>query len=631
MSFRFKEKYNMIFSSRLALFVVSVSFFVAIAVGQTNLVPTGLTEKLPDTSGEAVIEEDQDVVDVSEDTSVRLSVSRLELFGNTLISSEELLKDIPMFYTTGEKETQEVYDFSKILNLLNYPGRDQIISQKMVQGLTVYILSVYQGKGYAGIYIYVPAQTAGKSEDGIIELVDGLLPVKIIEGRVEKIGMSHFDFDRNIREPVLKEDVFNKWSPVGIDDVINKKKLNDFVNLLNVNPDRYISAVISRGDEPNSLNLNYDIFEADPWHFYVQVDNEGINAKREWTPRYGIINTNLTGKDDRLSVLFQAKPKSYEEVERNHTIFGEYEMPLFTPRLRVGIFGGYSEYDLSPGSGIGLGFRGRGSFFGGNLRYNLFQVDDWMVDYVTRYLHSAGRSTSSLLGMEFQSYDISFNTLSIGTDIHREDERSRSNFGFTRETSIGGGSSQDEFTAARGGSDDDFSIWTIYGSHVQYLNEENTHEIGGSFRKILPRDRLTSSKLTSFGGLYSVRGYQQDEVLADGGFLASGQYRIDVTEALFPTAESLDAADGSIDEELRNPLLPTKTWLVGFTDYGRARIKEPVVGDNTVTTLWGAGLGISAEYGDNLYANVYYSWALKDGITTESGEGMWNFNFILRW
>ncbi|MHC4724741.1 MAG: hypothetical protein ACYS9V_10905, partial [Planctomycetota bacterium] len=48
-------------------------------------------------------------------------------------------------------------------------------------------------------------------------------------------------------EPYLKSSTILKWSPVKVGEVADQKALNDFVNLLNLNPDRYVSAVVSKG------------------------------------------------------------------------------------------------------------------------------------------------------------------------------------------------------------------------------------------------------------------------------------------------------------------------------------------------------------------------------------------------
>jgi hemolysin activation/secretion protein len=77
--------------------------------------------------------------------------------------------------------------------------------------------------------------------------------------------------------------------------------------------------------------------------------------------------------------------------------------------------------------------------------------------------------------------------------------------------------------------------------------------------------------------------------------------------------------------------------LLGFTDYGRPKTKDPVAGEFDTQNMWGAGLGTLIEIGDRFEAGIYHSWALRktergDGSTlTDRGDRQWNFNFIYRW
>jgi hemolysin activation/secretion protein len=247
-----------------------------------------------------------DEITFPEDTTPLFSAKEIKISGNTLISTESLWEILPEAYIVSAKKDggtdKEIYDFRAVIDIIREPGGDRQVSLRTIQGLTKYILSVYQDKGYAGIYVYVPAEAVKEG----YKLVDEILPIQILEGRIAKISIERYDFDRNQREEgFLKDSVIESWSPVKEGYVIQKEKLDDFVRLLNLNPDRYISPVISRSSEPNALNLSYDVYEASPWHWYVQADNAGTRD-RQWSPRVGLVNTNLLGIDDRFSVMYQA-------------------------------------------------------------------------------------------------------------------------------------------------------------------------------------------------------------------------------------------------------------------------------------------------------------------------------------
>ena len=96
-----------------------------------------------------------------EDTSPRLMVRELLISGNTLISTEELLRRMPLVYNASAEpllkaESQYLYDLRVIHGIVSKAGLPRMISSRTIQGLTQYILSVYEDNHYAGIYVYVP-------------------------------------------------------------------------------------------------------------------------------------------------------------------------------------------------------------------------------------------------------------------------------------------------------------------------------------------------------------------------------------------------------------------------------------------------------------------------------------------
>ncbi|MGA1980171.1 MAG: ShlB/FhaC/HecB family hemolysin secretion/activation protein [Sedimentisphaerales bacterium] len=554
-----------------------------------------------------------------EDTSTRFLVKEIKISGNTLVSTAALLENLPAVYTVSVQRegttVKKVYDFRVLHEIILEPGQEREVSKETIDGLTRYLLSVYREKGYAGIYVYVPA----KAVKGVAELEDGILPIEVLEGKVAKVTIDRYDFNRQeVEKEVLKSSVLKSWSPVKEGQVIRKKELDDFVRLLNLNSDRYVSAVISKGDKPDTLNLGYDVYEANPWHWYVQLDNSGTD-KCQWNPRVGVVNTNLTGRDDRFSFMYQAP---LDRAEENYLLYGNYEFPFLTPRLRLGVYAGYSGFKIAPEIGGGINFLGNGSFYGGTLRYNVLQVNDWFFDFLGSLGHESSKVTPSL-GIEA---DVDTDLFGIGGEVHRSDNMSSTSVSFNRTQSFNA-SSKEDFANARWDTNPDFAIYTLSASHKQFLDKSQIHELSGSFRGITSNHRLVPANMTTFGGLYSVRGYKEDEIVADGGILASLQYRFDLTKYLEKGAPA-----GAKEKQ---PSFKKKAWppdvsLLTFIDYGRAEIKDPVPGEVKAQELLGTGVGTAVELGNNAYGAIYYSWPLRSTELTKAGEGRWNFNFIYR-
>jgi hemolysin activation/secretion protein len=559
-----------------------------------------------------------DELSLPEDTSQRFAVKEIRISGNNLVSMAELLEKMPLTYSAVEdrdiNDVEEIYDFRTVLDVFVNPGREREVSLKTIQGLTKYVLSVYQDKGYAGIYVYVPAQAV----EGEAKLADNILPIEVIEGKVAKITIERYNFDRQEQEEgFLKESVVRSWSPAQVGAVINKKELGDYVNLLNLNPDRYVSAVISRSTEPNALNLTYDLYESNPWHLYVQVDNSGTDD-RKWAPKVGIINTNLTGIDDRFSVMYQAPWE--KGIEEEYAVFGSYSLPVLTPRLRLNLYSGYSQFDVPGLSGID--FIGNGSFYGGVLSYNLFQKDDWFFDITGTYSHEKSRVTPSL-GIES---DVSMDLFGGGAHLHRSDDMSDTSFSFNTSTNVSG--TDDDLDVALRLDDGDFTIYNFAARHNMYLDAEKINRLSGSFRLITTNERLVTAKMTTFGGLYSIRGYEEDEIVADGGIILSAQYEFDIVK--YNEARQKKVMESEESEEEEKPWL-TKLAPLVFVDVGRAKIKDPLVGEQGTYELSSIGAGVVIEIGENFNAGIYYGWPLRSTDETDKGDGRFSFSFIYRY
>ena len=567
-------------------------------------------------------------LNLPEDTTTRLIVRELRISGNTLISTEELLGSMPAIYNaSGQLQSQAgsqyLYDLRSIQEIALEPGQPRKVSLRTIQGLTQYILSVYQGNNYSGIYVYVPE---GAIKDGV-ELVGGILPINILEAPVNEVKIKYYDAERNeVEKGYLRRSALESWSPIERDKVASQKQLDELVNLLNLNPDRHVSAVVSRGSEPNTLAVQYDVYETDPWHFFIQADNSGTKD-RQWSPRFGLINTNLLGIDDRFTAVAQAALDSFDE---NYSIFGSYDFPIMDPRLRLNLYGGYSEFDIKPEAGI-FDFLGSGNFYGAILRYNFLQYEGWFFDVTGSWSHEESNIDSSaeeLFGEDVFASDVEMQLWGVGLNLNHRDDMSSTSVVLNMVKNAGGSDQESywdplTFTGARTNAVRDFAIYTIAANHSQYLDQNKVQQLRGNVRWIEPTERLVPAKMTSFGGMYSVRGYEEYEIVADGGILASIQYEYDLirhSQTVEPQAES-SAYIGSIKK-----LAP-----LAFFDFGQTMIVDPVSTENDNQSLYSAGVGLAFEVGNNFSGALYYGYPLKDTDDTSTGNGRLNASAMLRW
>jgi hemolysin activation/secretion protein len=557
-----------------------------------------------------------------EDATARLTVRELRLKGNTLVSTAEILAGLPIVFNASDKpidkaDSANLYDFTALQEVIAEPGTPRVVSARTIQGLTQYILSVYQQKNLGGIYVYVPAEALKGGE-----LKDGILQVDIIEASVSDVGIKYYDVNQSVVEKGrLDANAVLCWSPVKSGEVINRKRLDDYMNLLNLNPDVYVSAKVSKGAEANTLSVNYDIYEAKPWHYFIQADNSGVR-ERQWNPRIGVINTDLLGYDDSFFAMYQFKAES--GIEDNYSLFGSYDIPIAGPKLRLNIFGGYSEFDLSP-QATDIDFIGGGKFIGGNLRYNVFQTDGWFVDVIGTVSEEQSRITPSLFP-EILGSNVRMHLWGYAVDIHKRDDIAITSLGYKNTASMGG-SSRSEIEKARTGAERDFTIHTFYGSHSRVLDPNKVTRLSATLRWVVTNDRLPPAKMTPFGGMYSVRGYDEYEIVADAGVLASAQYEFDIIRYEKTKIASGEEAD---KEQKKQKGLKKLAPLV-FSDFGRTSIINPQGMEESSETLFSVGIGTLVEYGDNFSGGVYCGFPLRETEDTPAGRARVSATVMMRW
>ncbi len=562
-----------------------------------------------------------------EDKTAKVGVKEIQISGNTLVSTTDLIASMPLIYNASQQPllkapSQDLYDLRPINQILNLPGEKRDVTMRQIQGFTQYIVSAYQARHYGGIYVYVPRQALMQSGG----LVGDVLQVQVIEASVSNVKVNAFDVNSAKRpEPILRRNLIEEWSPAKAGTHLNSKKLDDFVELLNLDPDRYISATVSRGTEANSLAVGYDIYETNPWHYYIQIDNSGTHD-RQYKPRLGLVNTDLTGHDDRLILFAQIKPE--HGFENNYAIYGSYEVPLWTPRLRWGLFGGRSEFDtFSPST---ISFLGHGSFYGTNLRYTVLQEKAWILDAVGSLSDERSQITPSFFPSLFKS-NLRWLLWMAGAELHRRNDMSQTNVAYNQYWSSNE-SDEDEFSKARTGSSPDFIIYNLSGLHSQFLDTYKVNRVSGSIKWIDSNHRLAPAKLTTFGGMYTVRGYKEDRIVADGGLLFSVQYEYDLVKASEKEQREVNRTDANQPP----PELQQKQWLkklapLCFIDGGRAINKDHVTGEKGTEDLVSIGIGLLGEVKENYTGAIYLGWPLKDADDTEKGHPRLNFSLMARW
>jgi hemolysin activation/secretion protein len=202
------------------------------------------------------------------------------------------------------------------------------------------------------------------------------------------------------------------------------------------------------------------------------------------------------------------------------------------------------------------------------------------------------------------------------------------NLAYNYITRIGGSGQRHYYDAATGtgartNAEKDFSIHTFTVNHSQYLEADKIQRITVAAKWIIPTERLIPAKMTTFGGMYSVRGYKESRIVADGGIIASLQFEHDLVKE--DQAKGITSA-GATERPWLRKLAP-----LAFFDYGLSNIKDQTSTDKDKQELYSVGVGALVEVGDHFSGAAYYGFPLRSTDTTDNGEGRFNVSVMMRW
>jgi len=128
----------------------------------------------------------------------------------------------------------------------------------------------------------------------------------------------------------------------------------------------------------------------------------------------------------------------------------------------------------------------------------------------------------------------------------------------------------------------------LFRTDIQWANEG-----------LLPLEKF------SIGGATTVRGYRENQLTRDNGWIASLEWRLPVAQWRLPKL-SKNADDGML-------------YLAPFIDYGRSWNHD----DSTTSknsTIYSVGLGLRWQLAQKLYAEVYWGAALHDEDIPEATD-----------
>ena len=455
--------------------------------------------------------------------------------------------------------------------------------------------------------------------------------------------------DRKLEGPLLNNPAHQRIrdnSPLVAGDLANRDDIDDYLYDLNRHPGRSVAAEVFPGADPGrgDAGLGYIVSEAKPWTAFFNISNTGTEDTRVWRERFGLLNTQLTGNDDVLSIDYVTAG-----FEDSQAIFVSYERPFAdNDRVHGRVFGSYQDFEASDIGFADLDFEGETSIVGGELIWNFHQDGPAFFDLIggARYENIRVNNQSAdidetepflipYLGVSFErATKTSTTTAYVGVELNLD--------------GVIGTDTPDVDGLGRLNTDADWVKFPFSLTHSFYLEplvnrakwlditsggSTLAHEVALSVRgQWTPDSRLNPQSQQVAGGLFTVRGYDEAITAGDTVVIASAEYRLHIPKLGTPVAGEQRKVDQFLGQPFRRfPQQPygSADWDLipkAFVDVGRVinNDREAFEDDET---LVGAGLGVDFIYKRNLNFQADWGVALNDAAGTDSGSQQFHFSF----
>ena len=499
--------------------------------------------KYEETKDPAVIEEEvRQKMDLLNTEQVTFKLKNINITGNTVFPTYVLMR---------------LVDF-KI-------GQDVTINDLIMSAND--ITDYYQSKGYISTIAYLPPQ---KVKNGSVE-------IKILEGKYGNVEINPGRWERAsyLNKHYLKDNNIEPGKILNVKDVRNA--------LTEMNTEEYMKGAVSFADNEESeefSDVTLDVKDRFPLNLDIRYDNQGrelIGTQR------GVLYAGLhdvTGHGDTLMGTVALSSRSLG-------VGGMYSLPIAANDTRLNV--GYSYSNVRLGKSLKyLNLKGESHDVFVGVSRRLAQGEDFRL-YGDITLDM--RNTEMTSGA-FPELNSAYRTRVLRatlTDV-KDDYYGRWLFN----GGIAGGIPIDasDYNKARNMSSNNFVKLNASAARLQVLplNHLAILQVNGQYAN----RHLYASEAMQFGGIATVRGYDEGFRIGDYGVTASFEYRMPIPglKALLPE---------------KYAFISDSRQLAGFYDFGW--FGDRFI-DGSADYLMSAGPGIVVKLTKYISANMYWGFPI---------------------
>lgn len=444
--------------------------------------------------------------------------------------------------------------------------------------------TLYQRQGYGAVRVILPEQN----------VTAGTVILKVIEARIGKVlieGNQHFSSD-NIRTslPMLLE-----GEPPRLEAASNA------LALANESFAKRTRLTFVKGDIPGLVDAQVRVVDDTPWRIATTLDNTGTETTGRHRLGVSYQHANLFDRDHALSLQWLTSPEKSDKV----SILGfGYKIPLYRRGDSIELAYGRSNVDsgnVATAAG-NYALSGRGEFT--TLRYNL-GLPRWVgneqhlsLAWDRRYYQSRvvpqGAATSLIP-------DLTSAPLSLGYSIASPEGATLWKAALTHvwNTPSGhnGTAAAYNQAGARPGAVGDYRLWRWNVSTSLPLVGEWAIKVEANGQT--SPHMLISGEQFGIGGMDSVRGFNEREVMNDTGHRAS----LELSSPSQPL-----------------PVLNGRLGGVAFVDWGRVERTHPLPAEQQREGIASLGAGLRLGLGKSAQLRADLAQVIQVGGSKRPGD-----------
>lgn len=440
-----------------------------------------------------------------------ITVTKFILENNAVFSNQELENiPIPFLEKTIGSITDETLTFTQLMEISSL------------------VANYYSQKGYqtSGAIIVIPEDTQKKQQ--------GIIKIKIIEGTLTdiKIGIGE-----NLQLGKLNNYIRSRLK-VAPDKPLNINQLLEALQLLQIDPlIDTISAQLSAGIEPGQSVLTISYTPAASFSIPILLDNGGLPSSGDFERGIGIREGNLFGLGDTIKI-------TYLNTDGSDRINFSYEVP-FNPNngtIHLEYIYNNNRVIESPFNDINLD--GKSPDITSN--YNAYNLtikqplirsikDQTFTEFSLGLTTSWQQTQSFLFGKPFPlaiSADILGNTRVFALRFSQDftQQNAQEIIALRSQFSLGlnafGSTINEVISGVEPIPDSRFLAWRFQGQYVRFIDRDTLFLVRSNLqladRPLLPIEQFAT------GGLGSVLGYRQNQLLTDNGFFLGTEIRFPI-------------------------------------------------------------------------------------------------------